>query len=337
MYYHNFLNVLDGTALSKEATDLGYDWQHAPTGYMGKYGHRFTKAPVDTRSLMPLPNARIFIRDKARFKFLLRGYIKPPSGMLMTAKDPIRGQYAPFALDLTRSKAESDYVKRLFEGLIGLSATVFCSQDILSQYPDLLNLFAALPLGNGRLYKVPEGKTIADRIHGIEESDQSTPYYYPFKLYKGPGSGDAARSLFLYLDDMEDVDRFEQEWDPYFDGIKKGKSAPGPDGLPFELFESCRWVCSSPEGCPATHLTHLYADEDNALRPCRYFSAMTGEGEVPPLETLRSRVQDRIDDVRAQRGCRDCDIHDLCPKCTAPYPLSDEAYCAKIKKLWSKT
>jgi len=340
MYYHNFLNVLDGTQLVKEAKELGYDWQSRPAGYMGKYGHRFTKAAVNTRSLMPLPNARIFIRDKARFKFLLRGYTKQDMGLKFKTPGSDSNSYAPFVLDLTECHMESSFIRDLFTKISGLSTTVFCRDDFLSGLPDFLELFHTLALKNGRLYLLPDERSTKNRIQSLEEADQSTPYYLPFKMGQDHKAGENGRSLFLTIDDKDDFEAFTKVCEPYFNIIETGRGKPGSDPLPFELFESCRWVCDNHDGCPAASLTHLYVDGQNAIKPCRHFPSMTESlqsGGIAPLDHIRKKTRVHIDNTLNKRGCRHCEIESVCPRCVAPFLLSEDAYCRFQKKRLAQT
>ncbi|MCP4023122.1 MAG: radical SAM protein [Desulfobacteraceae bacterium] len=328
MYYHNFLNVLDGTRLSKEADQLGYDWKSRPAGYMGKYGHRYTKAPIHTRSLKPLLNARIYIRDKARFRFLLRGYIKNTLIKRKVNQDKSRTSYWPFVLDLSQCRDwDGNFLNRLSLKLTGLSATLFCRDNILFKDQGASELLRALSLKNGRLYCLPENHAETGRILGIEEADHSTPYFFPFKYFKFKPPLETGRSIFLRIDDQADADAFFEESDHYLNMIETGRNVPGTDDLPFELFEACRWVHNDDNGCPAGSMTHLYLDDKNTIRPCRNFPAMTEPGEIIGLEKIKERIRSYRDKIMEDRGCHSCEIQRHCPRCVAPFPLTGDQYC----------
>ena len=171
------------------------------------------------------------------------------------------------------------------------------------------------------------GKGAGSRIYGLEEADQSTPYLFPFKLWHGIQAEKNGRSVFLQIDDKADFDAFVRISKSYLEAIEAGREKPGPDALPFELFESCRFVCDTMGGCPAATLTHLYVDEEDGLRPCRYFPAVTDPGEIVSLEVIRERTRKHMEEVLEKRGCMGCRVRRFCPRCTVPFPLSEEEYC----------
>lgn len=319
MYYHNVLNVLEGTQLEKEAGKLGYKWGDRPVGYMGKYGHRYTKAPIPTRLLPPLKNAMVYIRDKARFRFLLRGWGYTDK---CTDEKRVLKYYHPFMLDVTLADVTGGSVTDLFQQMAGLSTTVLCLEKTRIDDPGFHRQFKLLPMKNGRFYTLPDAESFPGRIQGQEEADHSTPYFIPFKNYQKLEVPDDGRTVFLTITDSQDFDAFATlVMDCHYE-LHEGLVHSSQGLLPFDLYESCRWICGQDHACPAATLTHLHCGQDRGLSPCRYFPAMNGT-----LEEIRESTEKYIAKVQKKRGCSSCTAKDGCPRCTAPFPLSEEEYC----------
>lgn len=329
-YSHNFLNVLEGTELAQQAGRWGYEWQDFPRGYMGKYGHRYTKAPIATRSLQPLGNAMEFQRDRNRFGFLLRGwYYGLKCAHLADRSTPFK----PFVLGIDTHPQNSPFSKKFLSTYLGFSVTLFCPQALYSGDDDFLRLFADFPLGNGRLYLLPQAGEAPARIRGIEEADHSTPYYLAFKTLDRTPIPDDGRRVFVTVEDGDDVECLSHVMDSLSTDGNITLSHDRYEALPFDLFESCRWFRWFDMACPARWLTHLYADARHNLRPCVHFPAVGRVQEHLPLVAFRQRIAEQIQSKLRTRGCLQCRIKDNCPQCIAPFPLTDSEYCRFQKRI----
>jgi radical SAM superfamily enzyme YgiQ (UPF0313 family) len=326
MYYHNFLNVLEGTDLASKANKYGYEWGLRPRGYMGKYGHRYTRAPIPTRSLPLLKNARVFLRDKNRFSVLLRGWRYP----IACGHPPYdRLDFAPLVLDLAMAPADyPDLCNRLFSAFAGLSTTVFYPERLALDDVLFADMLENLRLKNARLYRLPNPEKEAGRIMGIEEADQSTPYFLPFKMFDRFEDPDDGRKVFLTVNDMADAAAFIGRITSLKTEQEKVLDFETADQLEFDLFETCRWFRWNRAGCPAASLTHIYLREDLRLRPCAHFPVAGGMGRNLSLEGYRRWILAQVEKILGRRGCRKCSVRSSCPQCVAPFPLSDRQYCA---------
>jgi len=324
-YYHNFINVLEGTELAQRSEEFGYQWvQHLP-GYMGKYGQRYTDAPIPARSLKPLKNDIVFEREQSRFGVLLRGwsYIwkfgQLPNSLI---------KFRPFALGMQAGPVGSKIQDHFFSHYAGLSATLFCNED--SQLPDdvFAKMIRNLPFKNGRYLVMPAPGSDLKRIKGLEETDHSTPYFIPFKNLTPDATCDDERRIFVTITDYDDFERLKKFVKNFNAKNKKGLTYPKAQLLPFDLFECCHWFRWLEPTCPAALLTHLYCDDKGALYPCTFFPAVGTLDENVSLQTLRKRIEKHIEKKAAERGCDTCPAQSYCPQCPAPLPLTDEQYCA---------
>lgn len=334
VYYHNFLNVLEGTELAGESEALGYDSRAYPLGYMGKYGHRYTKAPIPTRSLQPLKNAMVFRRDRDRFGVLLRGWNYAwKCGRLV--KDGMR--FRPLVLGLGIKAGGFEVDRQFLRHFAGLSATIFYPDGEGFTDAELSGILKRLPLKNGRLHAMPSGGNPARRIKGIEEADQSTPYLVAFKELNHVGFPDDGRSIFAQINDRDDFERFAQFVQQRAYESREGFSYQQTETLHFDLFESCRWFRWFDTTCPAASLTHIYCDEGGRLRPCVHFPAMGDARENASLEAFREKIERHLKQRNQERGCDGCPAKTKCPQCVAPYPLSEEDYCEFQIHRWVKS
>lgn len=324
LYYHNFLNVLEGTALAKKAKGLGYEWNRFPTGYMGKYGHRHTNAPIPTRSLAPLKNAMVFQRDRNRFGVLLRGWNYDFKCRHQSHNGP---RYKPFALQLATDSLDQDFKLHFLPQYAGLSTTIFCQEDASFSEEALVDLFARVPLKNGRLYRMPNLDRSLTRIRGIEEADQSTPYYIPYKYLAEFNVPDDGRRVFVTISDDEDFECLVRFVRDYKSAHKLTLSFEQAELLHFDLFESCRWFRWFDRSCPAAWLTHIYSDKHQGLHPCLHFASIGSVKEKIPHEVFHERILAFVRKKTEERGCSSCPIDSKCPQCVTPYPLTDAEYC----------
>jgi radical SAM protein with 4Fe4S-binding SPASM domain len=333
VYYHNFLNVMEGTELAGESVALGYDCDVYPLGYMGKYGHRFTKAPIPTRSLQPLKNAMVFSRDRNRFGVLLRGW----SYAWKCARLISGGmKFRPFAVGLEFKDRSSDFERQFFQQFAGLSATLFYPEDVCFLEEELSEILKRLPLKNGRVHVIPARGSSAKRIRGIEEADQSTPYLIAFKELDFSTFADDGRRIFVEINDRKDFESLARFFQLYMSENREGLSYQQAEILHFDLFESCRWFRWFDTTCPAASLTHIYCDESGGLRPCVHYPAMGDVRENVPLEEFRERTERHFTEKTRERGCEGCPVKTKCPQCIAPFPLTDEEYCNFQMHLWAK-
>ncbi len=323
LYYHNFLNVLEGTELAGHAAALGYDTNAFRPGYMGKYGHRYTNAPIPTRSVQPLKNAMVFERDRRRFGVLLRGW----AYQRIFGRSPWAGiQFHPFVLGL------SGNCRRLSSHLlrhgVGLSASVFVDAAATgTPSSTLATELRHLPLGNGRLHIMPVPGEPTNLIRGVEEADHSMPYLVACREWEGSTFADEGRAVFVRIEGQGDFEALM--------GILKRRRFPGrkafsieqAEALPFDLFECCRWFRWFEPACPAPLLTHLYADSSGTLRPCLHFPPVAAAGKGLSINELREQVAAVVAETARRRGCTACPVGDLCPRCVCPHPLSEQAYC----------
>jgi hypothetical protein len=330
VYYHNFLNVLEGTELAGHSKALGYDCNVFPLGYMGKYGHRYTKAPIPTRSLQPLKNANVFGRDRNRFGVLLRGW-----SYAWKCARLINGgmKFSPFVLAVGRRPRSSESEGQFFQQFAGLSTTLFCPEDVCFSEEELSEMLKCLPLRNGRIHLIPARGSSAKRIRGIEEADQSTPYIIAFKELDRSRFPDDGRRIFVEINDRDDFEGLARFLQHYQSGKSGGLSYHQTNVLPFDLYESCRWFRWFATACPAASLTHIYCDEDGGLRPCAHFPPMGYVGENVPLEEFRERTERYFREKTRGRGCHRCDVKTKCPQCIAPFPLTDKEYCEFQRRL----
>jgi len=324
VYYHNFLNVLEGTELAGESGALGYDCGAFPLGYMGKYGHRYTKAPIPTRSLQPLKNAMVFRRDRTRFGVLLRGWGYAGKCTRLVSAGM---RFRPFVLGLELRLRSFDIDRLFFQQLAGLSTTLFYPDDGCFSDAELAGILERLPLKNGRLHGMPSYGSSAKRIRGVEEADQSTPYFIRFKDLDHAAFPDDGRSIFVEIKDRSDFESLVGFVRKYESESEESLSYEQADTLHFDLFESCRWFRWFDATCPAASLTHIYCDERGGLRPCVHFPPMGDIRENVSLEAFRERTESHIREKTGERGCRECPVKAKCPQCIAPFPLTDEEYC----------
>jgi len=316
--------VLEGTELAGESGALGYDCGAFPLGYMGKYGHRYTKAPIPTRSLQPLKNAMVFRRDRTRFGVLLRGWGYAGKCTRLVSAGM---RFRPFVLGLELRLRSFDIDRLFFQQLSGLSTTLFYPDDGCFSDAELAGILERLPLKNGRLHGMPSYGSSAKRIRGVEEADQSTPYFIRFKDLDHAAFPDDGRSIFVEIKDRSDFESLVGFVRKYESESEESLSYEQTDTLHFDLFESCRWFRWFDATCPAASLTHIYCDERGGLRPCVHFPPMGDIRENVSLEAFRERTESHIREKTRERGCRECPVKAKCPQCIAPFPLTDEEYC----------
>ncbi|MBU4426414.1 MAG: hypothetical protein KKB35_06720, partial [Proteobacteria bacterium] len=195
-------------------------------------GHRYTKAPIATRSLQPLRNAMVFQRDRNRFGFLLRGWYYG----LKCAHLADRGTpFKPFVLSIDTHPQDSPFSKKFLSTYLGFSVTLFCPQALYSGDDDFLRLFADFPLGNGLLYLLPQAGEAPARIRGIEEADHSTPYYLAFKTLDRTPIPDDGRHVFLTVEDGDDVECLAHVMDSLSTDGNITLSHDRAEALPFDL------------------------------------------------------------------------------------------------------
>lgn len=321
-YYHNFLNVLEGTELARRAPSLGYDTGTFPPGYMGKYGHRYTSAPIPTRSVQPLKNAMVFERDRRRFGVLLRGWayqrvfgLRRWAGM----------RFHPFVLGWNGDSRR--FSACLLRHGTGLSASVFIDAAGPDPSPDLAAELRRLPLGNGRLHTLPAPGQPAGRIRGIEEADHSTPYLVVCREWGRVSFPDDGRAIFVRIDGAEDFESLVEILKRRGFSGTQAFSLERAEALPFDLLECCRWFRGGGPACPAPLLTHLYVDPSGGLRPCLHFPPVASAGEGFSMNVLRRRAAARVAESARRRGCARCPVREVCPRCVCPHPLSERAYC----------
>jgi len=324
LYYHNFLNVLEGTELEKNAKTLGYEWDIYPEGYMGKYGHRYTKAPIPTRSLAPLKNAMVFQRDRKRFGVLLRGW------SYASKCTPLRNEqmkYKPFVLGLETCPSNPDFKRHFLPEYAGLSTTLFCPEGLSISGTEYSQILQNLPLKNALFHVVPARENSLKRIKGIEEADQSTPYYLPLKDLGSFQNPDNGRRVFVAINDREDFECLARFLRNFKKKNGKNLSYSQAELLDFDLFESCRWLRWFGATCPAALLTHIFCDQHQGLTPCVHFPVISRVSDKLQLESFREQTEWRIRQKTDERGCQQCPVNSKCPQCIAPFPLTDDEYC----------
>lgn len=332
-YTHNFLTLLEGTELAGRRREFGYEWCDNFPGYLGKYGHRFTKTPFPSRRVSPLKNAKVFRSDSKRFSILLRG--ASYSGFLTQSSIPRHGWF-PFVLRMKPGAHSLSSMGGFFEHFSGLSVSLFFPERGVPAGERLENLMACLPMKMAAMYECPDTGSLKFRIQGVEEADLSTPYLIPLKDLGFRRFPDDGRKIFCCLDDEVDFHCLKGlflKWSLY--GKKEWLPQKGVN-IRVDFYEYCRWKRSHGRGCSADSLTHLHVDGDGRIFPCTHFPSMGRVEENCSLKTLRKRIQTHKKETENARGCADCPASEICPKCPAPYPLSHVLYCKFQRSMFLK-
>jgi hypothetical protein len=324
LYYHNFLNVLEGTALAQKADDLGYGPEKTIKGYIGKYGLGYSRAPFASRKIKPLKNAMAYRRDSRRFNPLLRGFFQAQR-LAQLRKNP--GPVHPFLLEVQETPLDLSWLDQVLQRLAGLSFTIFWPQGSALNSKEYAKLFQGVRLLNAAFYTIPNASSPEPRLRAQEEMDHSTPYLlparkHPLQNYK------KGRGVFLYLDTTEDIEALQFLLNEH---LRSGKRNIGPEEaqkLDFNLFEACRLYGWAGPKCPAGSLTHLYANAKRHLRPCRHFPVLNQGGKIMNLSEMQGQISKIQQKTYQRRGCRQCPVMEKCPQCVVPHPMTEEQYCS---------
>ena len=88
------------------------------------------------------------------------------------------------------------------------------------------------------------------------------------------------------------------------------------------LADGCRWDTRQ---CPAVNLQRIIIDPDKSIYPCLSGECVGCVGET--LESIRTKMTDRLQAVQKERGCETCPVNGTCAQCLFPAPFTTVQYC----------